>query len=146
MKYGIVTATLLVATCGSSVSNASTDQFVGRWTETRAETHCSVIQGFSLKVDGTALVNWANPQTGAVEHRDGEWTSTDERLHLSIAFHQHIAGAPSNQERLLSVVVNVDGSLDAASGRLETVITDNRDRNIDGQPYEIRCVYVRDEG
>ena len=114
--------------------------FVGHWSQAASERRCSVVLGFALRADGTASVDWAAPGRGSgakfrsvAGRRDGKWTSSGNTLHLVII------EVVSNR----STEVDVDGSI-SGDNRLESHISDNRDRNIDGGAYSIRCVYLRD--
>jgi len=116
--------------------------FAGRWVEAKAERHCSVVRGFDLRPDGAAAVEWA--ALGGVEQRSGRWTARAEKFHLAVI---EVLSDPAEPKRPgrpspLSIETDVDGALNAA-GELDTVITNTRDRNIDGAPYAVRCAYVR---
>ena len=132
-------AIALVAT-GITVSPAKADaNFVGHWSQAVGERRCAVVLGFALKADGTASVDWTLPGYGSganfrsvVGQRDGNWTSSGNTLHLVII---EVVSDRATE-------VDVDGFI-AGGNRLESFISDRRDRNIDGQPYKIRCVYLR---
>jgi hypothetical protein len=142
---------LFAAAATVSAANADTN-FVGRWSQAASEPRCSVVLAFQLEADGTARSDWAAfPADTAVSnfrsvigHRAGHWTSSGDTLHLVIL---DVLSDPAVLKSLgrsapLTTEVHVDGSL-AGDGRLNTLITDSRDRSIDGAPYEIHCTYVR---
>ncbi len=143
----------MLSAAGMIASPANADSnFVGHWSQTASERHCSVALGFQLKADGAASVDWAlqGSEGGAnfrsvVGRRDGKWTSNGNALHLVII---DVVSDQAVLKRLgrttpLSTEIDVDGSI-VGDNRLESLITDSRDRNIDGQPYRIRCIYLRD--
>lgn len=151
-----VRASTLIATLavGATIAQADAEvSFVGRWYQMASQGRCSVVQGFELETDGTASVDWIELQAGehgtnlhsVVGHRDGTWTSTGGMLHLVVT---DVVSDPATLQRLgrtdpISTEIDVDGSM-VGPKRIEALITDNRDRNIDGRPYKIRCTYLRD--
>ena len=138
--------TLIAAVAASSVADTT---FVGRWIELRSQTHCSVVLGFDLRADGSATIDWAELNAigggtklhSVVSQRSGQWTSNARWVHLTIVDTGSTEPQTPPPARNASVVKLV-GSL-LSSGRLDGVITDARDRNIDGQPYVIHCAYRR---
>ena len=151
---GLGRAVLLGAGMFATCANADTN-FFGHWTQVDTEHRCSVVLGFLLRADGSASVDWAAFQNGAadkssrfvVEHRRGRWRSTGDTLHLSVI---DVLSNPTilkdvGKTAPIRTEINVDGTVAAGGNRLESIITDSRDRNIDGQPYTIRCAYLRDK-
>ena len=138
----------------STVANADTN-FVGHWGQADSKKNCSVVLGFLLKPGGAASVDWASiPSDDSsershfrVEQRDGHWRSLGDTLHLSVI---DVLSNPTVLRDLgtatpISTEIGVDGMIVSGGSRLAAIITDNRDRNIDGQPYAIHCSYLRDK-
>ena len=113
--------------------------FAGPWTQEDAKHPCSVVMGFDLNRDGTAKVDWVvfqrgDPQPFILEARHGKWTAPHGTLDLKI-IDPGVNGTRDTE-------LDVKGKK-APGDRLRTVMTDDRDRAIDGEPYAVNCVYIR---
>ena len=110
-----------------------------------APGYCSVVVGFELEAGGKASIDWAEVEDDGYWDHDGHWTASGNTLHLVI---DEVESDPAVLKALhknapITTEIYLEGSM-AGGNRLEGLISSSRDRNIDGQPYQIRCVYSRD--
>ena len=148
----ISAAFLLTAATISASATSVASSFIGHWTQADSQTRCSVVLGFLLRADGTASVNWmahsgSRDAQGVTEHRRGHWKSTGDTLHLTIIdqLSDPKILRDLGKSAPITTTINVDGLIAVGGKRLDTVITDDKSRNIDGAPYEIHCSYLRDK-